>query len=100
MGVVQDGLDISFGWWFQIFLPTRRWFQIFPIGGFRYFHFYLLVILGFKYLFIFTPIPGEMIQFDARIFCGWVVQPPTIEFYSNHPHRIKGDHGKEHITSS
>ena len=27
---------------------------------------------GFKYIFIFTPIPGEMIQFDEHIFqMGW-----------------------------
>ena len=31
----------------------------------------------FQIFFIFTPIPGEMIQFDLRIFFKWVVQPPT-----------------------
>ena len=32
-----------------------------PLGG------------GFKYVFIFTPIPGKkMIQFDLRIFFKWV----------------------------
>ena len=31
---------------------------------------------GFKD-FLFSPLPGEMIQFDLRIFFKWVVQPPT-----------------------
>ena len=29
---------------------------------------------------IFTPIPGEMIQFDLRIFFKWMVQPSTSTF--------------------
>ena len=32
---------------------------------------------GFKYVLIFTRIPGEMIQLDDIIFFKWVVQPPT-----------------------
>ncbi len=31
---------------------------------------------GFKH-FLFSPLPGEMIQFDWLIFFNWVVQPPT-----------------------
>ena len=31
----------------------------------------------FRYLFMFTPILGEIIQFDYIIFFKWVVQPPT-----------------------
>ena len=32
---------------------------------------------GFNCFCIFTPIPGEMVQFDDRIFFKWVVQPST-----------------------
>ena len=32
---------------------------------------------GFKQMFIFTPIPGEMIHFDNHIFQPGLVQPPT-----------------------
>ena len=32
---------------------------------------------GFKTFFIFTPIPGNMIQFEEHIFLKWAVQPPT-----------------------
>jgi len=31
---------------------------------------------GLKHLFMFTPIPGEMIQFDLRIFFRWVGEKP------------------------
>ena len=31
---------------------------------------------GFKYV-LFSPLLGEMIQFDFRIFLRWAVQPPT-----------------------
>ena len=37
---------------------------------------------GFKYLFMFTPIFGEMIQFDEYI-CQIGVKPPTSLFLSN-----------------
>ena len=34
--------------------------------------------VGCTFFFIFTPIPGEMIQFDLRIFFKWVGEkPPT-----------------------
>ena len=34
----------------------------------------------FQILFIFTPIPGEMIQFDLRIFFRWVGEKPQTSF--------------------
>ena len=40
--------------------------QMVWVGGFRY-----------SFLFIFTPIPWKMIQFDEQICFKWVVQPPT-----------------------
>ncbi len=37
-----------------------------------------LLLGGFKHFFCLTPIPGEMIQFDLRIFFKWVGEkPPT-----------------------
>ena len=32
---------------------------------------------GFKYLFIWTPNPGEMIQFDERAYSSSGLKPPT-----------------------
>ena len=38
---------------------------------------------GFKH-FLFSPLPGEMIQFDDHIFqMGWLVQPLTSMEYRN-----------------
>ena len=31
----------------------------------------------FQTFFRFSPLPGEMFQFDLRIFFRWVVQPPA-----------------------
>ena len=41
--------------------------------------------VGFKYLYIFSPLAGEMIQFDLRIFfSNGLVQPP-IRILKNSP---------------
>ena len=37
---------------------------------------------GFKY-FLFSPLPGEMIQFDLRIFFRWVGSKPPPSFKSS-----------------
>ena len=47
-------------------LPNSKKTMITELGG------------GFRY-FLFSPLFGEMIQFDYIIFCKWVVQPPTRE---------------------
>ncbi len=45
---------------------TDKLLDIFKLGG------------GFRYFFIFTPIPGEMIQFDEHIFqMGWFNHQPV-----------------------
>ena len=36
---------------------------------------------GFKYLFLFTPKIGEMIQFDLRIFFRWLGEKPPSRLY-------------------
>ena len=40
---------------------------------------------GFKYFVIFTPIPGEMIQFDEHIFQMHGLKPPTSSCFLSFP---------------